>query len=42
VRIEKGSFFENYLSFVNWATEKEFSSMGQPVDKEEWGMTPQA
>lgn len=41
VTINKGTFFENYLSFVKYAVDKAFSSAGEPVDKEEWGMTPQ-
>jgi predicted metalloendopeptidase len=41
VIIKRGTFFENYLSFVKYATDKAFSSAGEPVDKDEWGMTPQ-
>jgi endothelin-converting enzyme len=41
VKIKKGTFFENNFSVVKYRTEKAFSSAGEPVDKEEWGMTPQ-
>jgi predicted metalloendopeptidase len=41
VKIKKQTFFENYFSYVKYSVEKEFSSAGEPVDKEEWGMTPQ-
>jgi predicted metalloendopeptidase len=37
----KDTFFDNFFSYVQWATQKSLSSMGEPVDKEEWGMTPQ-
>jgi predicted metalloendopeptidase len=41
VKIKKGTFFENYFSYVKYLVDKEFSSLGELVDKEEWGMTPQ-
>ena|SRR5208282_5010714 len=41
VKIKRGTFFENYFSFVKYATDKSFASAGEPVDKDEWGMTPQ-
>jgi len=41
IRIKKDKFFENYLSYAKYTQEKAFSSAGEPVDKEEWGMTPQ-
>ena len=41
VKIGKDTFFDNYFSFVKYATDKEFASAGEPVDKNEWGMTPQ-
>jgi predicted metalloendopeptidase len=41
VKINRSTFFDNYFSFVKYAVEKQYSSAGEPVDKEEWGMTPQ-
>jgi endothelin-converting enzyme len=40
VHISRETFFENYFSSVKWSVEKSFTSNGEPVDKEEWGMTP--
>ena len=41
VKIKKETFFENYFSFLKYTTDKSFASAGEPVDKNEWGMTPQ-
>jgi len=41
IKVQKGTFFENYLSVVEHQARKSFTSVGEPVDKEEWGMTPQ-
>jgi predicted metalloendopeptidase len=41
VKIKKDTFFENYYSYIKHEVEKEMSSVGEPVDKNEWGMTPQ-
>jgi predicted metalloendopeptidase len=41
VKISTITFFDNYFSFVKYAVEKELSSVGELVDKNEWGMTPQ-
>jgi len=40
--IEEGnSYAENMLAASKWALEKNISEIGQPVDKKEWGMSPQ-
>jgi putative endopeptidase len=36
-----GSFFENMQSAAKWNFNKDLSDLQKPVDKEEWGMTPQ-
>ena len=41
VKIKKETLFENYFSAVKYSTEKSFASAGEPVDKDEWVMTPQ-
>jgi putative endopeptidase len=35
------TYFENMLAADKWATEKNISEIGEPVDKSEWGMSPQ-
>lgn len=40
--VEEGnSYAENMLAVGKWALEKNISEIGQPVDKKEWGMSPQ-
>jgi putative endopeptidase len=38
---EKGSFFQNVLNAQRFRMEKEIAKLGKPVDRSEWGMTPQ-
>lgn len=38
---KKLSYFENIRNASRWYTEDNLSKIGQPVDKTEWGMTPQ-
>ncbi len=35
------SYFDNILAVREWATKKNFSDIGEPVDKSKWGMSPQ-
>jgi putative endopeptidase len=35
------SYFENMLAVSKWGRDKNISEIGQPVDKSEWGMSPQ-
>ena len=35
------SLFENLIKVTQWAYQKELDKVGKPVDKTEWGMTPQ-
>jgi putative endopeptidase len=40
--VEEGNTYaENMLAVGKWALEKNISEIGQPVDKKEWGMSPQ-
>lgn len=38
---EGNSYAENMLAASKWALDKNISEIGQPVDKKEWGMSPQ-
>ena len=35
------TYFENMTAVGKWSQEKNFSDIGEPVDKTEWGMSPQ-
>jgi len=35
------SYFENMMAVNKWEFDKNISEIGQPVDKKEWGMSPQ-
>ncbi|MFT5997620.1 MAG: putative endopeptidase [Neolewinella sp.] len=35
------SYFDNMQAVSKWARDKNLSEIGQPVDKSEWGMSPQ-
>lgn len=35
------SYFENRLAVDKWSELKSYSEIGEPVDKKEWGMSPQ-
>ncbi|RZS92522.1 M13 family metallopeptidase [Aquimarina brevivitae] len=35
------SYFDNMTAVSKWAQEKQFEEIGEPVDKTEWGMSPQ-
>ena len=35
------SYFENMTAVGKWAQEKNFADIGEPVDKTQWGMSPQ-
>ncbi|MBF0694031.1 MAG: M13 family metallopeptidase [Flavobacterium sp.] len=39
--IDKGSYFENMRNISKWRFEKGLTDLDKPVDKEEWGMSPQ-
>ena len=36
-----GSYFENIRNVSKWAWAKDLAKLGKPVDKSEWGMSPQ-
>jgi predicted metalloendopeptidase len=36
-----GSYFQNVKNISNWRWAKELDKLGKPVDKTEWGMSPQ-
>lgn len=38
---EGGSFFNNMKNLSKWRFDKQLADLGKPVDKEEWGMSPQ-
>jgi len=38
---EGGSYFQNVRNISNWRWTKELDKLGKPVDKTEWGMSPQ-
>lgn len=38
---EANSYFENRMAANKWSQEKNLSEIGEPVDKTEWGMSPQ-
>ncbi len=38
---EGGSFFSNMKNVARWRYEKGLADLNKPVDKEEWGMSPQ-
>jgi len=35
------TYFENMIAVGKWSQDKNFSEIGEPVDKSEWGMSPQ-
>jgi putative endopeptidase len=38
---EGGTYFENSLNIARWTTKKDIDKLYKPVDKTEWGMSPQ-
>jgi putative endopeptidase len=38
---EGGTYFDNSTSIANWNFKKNIEKLGKPVDKTEWGMSPQ-
>lgn len=38
---EGGSYFENFKNVSKWGWKKDLDKLGKPVDKTEWGMSPQ-
>ena len=38
---KRGTYFENQLALGRWSIAKNLSEYGKPVDKTEWGMSPQ-
>ena len=38
---ERGTFFGNLNNFYRWRTKKDIDKLHKPVDKTEWGMSPQ-
>lgn len=41
MKIEKGSYAQNKLNANKWWVAYELQKLGKPVDRTEWGMTPQ-
>jgi endothelin-converting enzyme len=39
VNISSDSFFQNHLTANRFAVEEEWSALGKPVDRDQWGMT---
>jgi len=39
LNITSSSYFENTLSTAIWGTKREWSALGKPTDRDEWGMT---
>ena len=37
----KNSYFDNMVAVQQWGQNKSFEEIGEPVDKAEWGMSPQ-
>lgn len=38
---EGGTYFDNAMNIANWSFKRNIDKMGKPVDKTEWGMSPQ-
>lgn len=38
---EGGTYFDNAMNIAKWSFNKNIEKMGKPVDKTEWGMSPQ-
>lgn len=38
---EGGTYFDNAMSISNWNFKRNIDKLGKPVDKTEWGMSPQ-
>lgn len=38
---EGGTYFDNAMNISNWSFKRNIEKMGKPVDKTEWGMSPQ-
>lgn len=39
--LKSNTYFENITAINKWSTAKNLSEIGEPVDKTEWGMSPQ-
>jgi predicted metalloendopeptidase len=39
--IDGGSYFQNEINLAKWNNKKGIEKLGKPVDKAEWGMSPQ-
>ena len=39
VDISNATFFENALSMTRFETKREWSALGKPTDRDEWGLT---
>jgi len=39
VEVSPSTFFKNYLSIIRFDVAREWSSLGKPVDRDEWGMS---
>lgn len=39
IEISSSTFFKNYLSMARFEVAEEWSSLGKPVDRDQWGMT---
>jgi putative endopeptidase len=40
LQVKPGTYAENLQAANRWATAREWSKLGKPVDRTEWGMTP--
>jgi putative endopeptidase len=38
---EGGTYFDNMISLAKWDYQEDLAKLGKPVDKTEWGMSPQ-
>lgn len=38
---EGGTYFDNAMNISNWSFKRNIDKLGKPVDKTEWGMSPQ-
>ena len=41
LKIERNSYVQNMMNANKWWNDHEMDKLGKPVDREEWGMTPQ-
>jgi putative endopeptidase len=41
LQVRKGAYLANLQSSSEWSSKREWAKLGKPVDRTEWGMTPQ-